>query len=141
MILVAFVATGHVWAQQGGCMPGALPRGFELINYGRQWNAWTNRDRSIYLRGFIDGQSHTYTSLENDLPAERREHLRLKTFTFYQTSALLDVMTSLYTDPANTYIGHASMIYIARDKLAGKDIEVLLRNARQNDCGITEVGR
>jgi hypothetical protein len=72
---------------------------------------------------------------------ERRERLRLKTFTFYKNSALLDVMTSLYSDPANTYIGYAYMIYIARDKLAGKDIEALLRNARRNGCGATETGR
>jgi hypothetical protein len=50
-------------------------------------------------------------------------------------SALLDVMTSLYSDPANTYIALGSMIYIARDELAGKDIEGLLRHARQNDGG------
>jgi hypothetical protein len=50
-------------------------------------------------------------------------------------------MTSLYADPANTFIAHSSMIYIARDKLGGKDIETLLRKARQNDCGLTETGR
>jgi hypothetical protein len=112
-----------------------------LVNYGRQWNAWSNRDRSIYLIGFVDGQSQTYISLEDDLPAERRERLRLQTFTFYNTSTLRDVMTSLYSDPANTYIAHGSMVYIARDKLGGKDIEVLLRTARQKDCGYTETGR
>jgi hypothetical protein len=122
-------------------MPGALPPGFELIYYGRQWNTWSNTDRSIYLIGFVDGQSRTYNSLLYDLPAERREPLRLKTFTFYRNGALLDVMTSLYSDPANTYIALGSMVYVARDKLAGKDIEVLLRNARRNDCGATEVGR
>jgi hypothetical protein len=142
LILVVSVARG-VSAQpsQDSCMPGSLPHGFELIDYGRQRNTWSNRDRFIYLTGFVDGQSHTYMSLQDDLPAERRSPLRQKTFTFYRTSTLLDVMTSLYSDPANTYIAHSSMIYIARDKLAGKDIESLLRNARQNDCGAVEVGR
>jgi hypothetical protein len=55
---------------------------------------------------------------------ERRDRLRKETFTFYDTSALLDVMTSLYADPANTYIAYTSMVYIARDKLAGKDVQV-----------------
>jgi hypothetical protein len=143
MILVVFVAAGRVSAQSEppSCMPGAGPRGFELINYGRQWNAWSNGSRSTYLGGFVDGQSQTYMSLEGDLPAERRERLRLQTFTFYNTSALVDVMTSLYSDPANTYIAYGSMIYIARDKLAGKNFEVLLRTARQKDCGYTETGR
>ena len=114
---------------------------YELVNYGREWNAWSNGSRSIYLEGFVDGQSHTYLLLQNDLPAERREPLRLQTFTFYESSALRDVMTSLYSDPANTYVSYDSMVYIARDKLGGKDVEAALRNARQKDCGYTETRR
>jgi hypothetical protein len=40
-------------------------------------------------------------------------------------------MTDLYRDPANTLIQFAAMIYIARDKLDGKDVEPALRAARQ----------
>jgi hypothetical protein len=122
-------------------MPGGVPPGFELLNYGQRWNTWSNRDRFIYLTGFVEGQSHTAMSLEDALPAESRERLVRKTFTFYRTNTLLDVMTSLYADPANTFVTHAAMLYMAGDKLAGKDIEVSLRNARQNDCGAIEIKR
>jgi hypothetical protein len=80
-------------------------------------------------------------SLEDALPAESRERVVRKTFTFYGTNTLLDVITSLYADPANTFVTHAAMVYMARDKLAGKEIEASLRNARQNDCGAIEIRR
>jgi hypothetical protein len=107
----------------------------ELFNYGREWNAWSNVSRSIYLQGFVDGQSNTYLALLNDLPAERREPLRIQTFTFYDSAAIRDVMTNLYSDPANTYIRYDSMVYVARDKLGGKDVEPMLRRAREQDRG------
>ncbi len=103
----------------------------ELFNYGRQWNAWSNVSRSIYLQGFVDGQSNTYWVLSNDLPSARREPLRLQTFTFYEADAIRNVMTNLNSDPANTYIRYDSMVYIGRDKLSGKDIESRLRRARE----------
>ena len=107
----------------------------ELFNYGRQWNGWSNASRSVYLEGFVDGQSNTFLALSNDLPAARREPLRLQTFTFYEADALRDVMTNLYKDPSNTYIRYNSMLYIARDKLGGKDVEPALRLAREKDRG------
>jgi len=107
----------------------------ELFNYGREWNTWSNVSRSIYLAGFVDGQSNTYLAVLNDLPPERREALRLQTFTFYESDSLREVMTSLYSDPANTYIRHDAMVYIARDKLDGKDVEPTLRRARKQDQG------
>jgi hypothetical protein len=100
------------------------------FNYGRRWNAWSLLSRSIYLEGFRDGQSHAYFALVDDLPQARRESIRLATFTFYDADALGSVMTSLYADPANTYIQHDDMVYIARDKLSGKDVELALRSAR-----------
>src|SRR5262249_61232308 len=105
------------------------------FNYGRTWDAWSNEVRSIFLRGFVEGQSKTYMTLEKDLPEERREPLKRQTFMFYDSNVLRNVMTSLYSDPANTYIAYGSMFYISRDRLEGKDVAVALRNARQKDCG------
>lgn len=87
-------------------------------------------NRSIYLEGFRDGQSRTYFAVMNDLPVARREPLQLATFTTYDTDVLGNVMTSLYADPANTYIQNDDMVYLARDKIGGKDVESALRDAR-----------
>jgi len=124
-ILAACFATGHPAPQD------------DLFNFGRQWKAWSNESRLIYLEGFVDGQSNTYLALSGDLPKERRESLRLQVFTFYDADALRDVMSSLYADPANTFIRHDSMVYIARDKLSGKDIEQALLRAREHDRAYT----
>jgi len=100
------------------------------FNYGRRWSSWSPLNRSIYLEGFRDGQSHAYFALVDDLPPGRREPLRLMTFTLYDADALGNVITSLYTDPANAYIQNDDMVYIARDKLSGIDVDPELRTAR-----------
>ena len=123
VIILASFASANISAQD------------ELVNYGRDWKRWPNAARSIYLDGFIDGQSKTYFALRADLPPNRQEPLRNETFTFYGTDALRDVMTSFYSDPANTYISFGSMIYVARDKLSGKDVEPMLREARKSGRG------
>lgn len=109
----------------------------ELANYGRTWNRWPNAIRSIYIEGFVDGQSHTFITVMDDLNVtdKQREALRVKSFVMYQPEPLRDVMTNLYSDPANTYVGFDWMIYIARDKLSGKDVEPELREARRTGRG------
>jgi hypothetical protein len=134
-LLVSFAVPA--WAQTG-CTPGAMGAGYELVDAGRQWSLWSQLDRLIYLEGFVDGQSNTFQLLSPDLPADRQKALTQRTFTFYKKSPLADVMTSLYSDPANTYISPSSMVYIARDKLAGKQIGASLREARQKDCSFTK---
>lgn len=111
-----------------------LPQGYELVNSGKFWNALSKIDRSFYLIGFVDGESDVYLKVMNDIPPARLESLRSQTATMYDNASIRDVMTNLYSDPANTYIKIESMIYIARDKLSGKDVEPLVRNARENDC-------
>ena len=43
---------------------------------------------------------------------------------------LSNVITSLYDDPANTYVSRSDIIPIARDKIAGQPIEDRLLRAR-----------
>jgi hypothetical protein len=111
------------------------PPNYDLVNYGREWKSLSDASRSLYLEGFMDGFSATYRAVFNDLSGERRESLRLETAVLFERDAIRDVMKSLYSDPANTYIRYNSMVYIARDKLGGKDIDKTLRDARKNDHG------
>jgi hypothetical protein len=41
------------------------------------------------------------------------------------------VMTDLYRDPANACVALVDMVYIARDRLEGKDVEKSLGDARR----------
>lgn len=115
--------------------------GQSLVNFGHEWTAWSDGERSIYLEGFIDGQGHTFFLFWNVVSPARRAALRLQSFTFYDRNAIRDVMSSLYSDPANTYITFDAMVYIARDKLSGKDIEMNLRHARQEECAFADTTR
>jgi hypothetical protein len=108
------------------------------VDFGTEWRSWTNTLRTIYLDGFMSGQSSTFLAVYNDLPVDRREVIRKATFLFYDIPAIAAVMTDLYKDPANTFIRHGAMVYIARDKLSGRDAEPMLRYSRENDCGFTE---
>ena len=106
----------------------------DRINYGREWRTWTDTIRQIYVEGFMSGQADTYLAVFNDLPNDRREPLRKALFLFHGLGPIADVMTDLYKDPANTFIRYGAMVYIARDKLSGRDVEPMLRNSRENDC-------
>ena len=106
--------------------------GFEPINSARSWKSWNSFERVLYLRGFVDGSSrvllHFRPADEKAIQTAQAAALR------YDFSQIRDVMTNLYSDPANAYIGLGAMVFIARDKLDGKNAEVLLTRARQNDC-------
>src|SRR5205823_6846189 len=103
------------------------------VNFGEAWKSWPNDVRVVYLQGFMDGQSETHLAYFNVLPPKSREALARRTFLRYDLPILRDVITDLYRDPANTYIRLAVMIYIARDKLDGIEIEQRLRYARAKE--------
>jgi hypothetical protein len=105
--------------------------GMEPINSGRVWKSWNSFGRGLYLQGFQDGAFSIVFHLgQPSVDAKTMQATALR----YDLSQIGDVMTNLYSDPANAYIGLSAMVYIARDKLDGKNAEELLVNARQNDC-------
>ena len=108
----------------------------QRFDYGAQWKSWTEDSRAAWVIGFVAGQDSTFVVVRPDLPPKVREPLRLKTSTLYDENAVRDAITTLYDDPANTYIRCNVMIYIARDKLAGKDIGRILKTAREKDTGV-----
>ena len=105
-------------------IPGAEP-----INSARLWKGWNSSDRLLYLWGFRDGLSQVAIHLL-ETPNETTRAAALR----YELSQISEVITNLYSDPANAYIRLGAMVFIARDKLDGKNAEQLLTWARQNDC-------
>jgi hypothetical protein len=106
----------------------------ELFQYGTRWLAWSELERRIYLFGFVDGGS-VYLDFVFRQPEQVRKEVLDRAAVKYDDEVLSPVITSLYRDPANVYIRTDSMVYIARDKLAGQDVEPRLRTARRTDCG------
>ena len=106
------------------------------INFGSMWKGWSNEVRLIYLDGFIGGRSETFLVVFDSLSPEARGSLRLRTTVLYNPDVLRDVMTDLYSDPANTFVRFEVMVYIARDKLSGREVESRLRSAREQEYAI-----
>ena len=59
------------------------------------------------------------------------ENIRLKTATIFDENKIIDVITNLYKDPANSYVWFQDMVYIARDSLSGKDVTKAILEARK----------
>lgn len=86
--------------------PSACQQIRNKVELGTRWKSWTPAQRELYLEGFRDGESHTFvrTVISSDMPASRKERLRVATALFYEGHVLASVMTDFYRDPANTYI-------------------------------------
>jgi len=112
----------------------AFAGSFELYKYGTHWLQWDEHEREIYLLGLVDGGA-VYADFMLRQPPSVRKRVGETTAVMYGSDVLSPVMTSLYGDPANIYIRYNSMVFIARDKIAGKNIDGTLREARQRDCG------
>ena len=110
------------------------------FNYGVLWNSFSKDVRLVYLKGFKDGIGHAYhTALFTWIgpeeawkkpESERVKAVREAIFVMFDVDAVSVVMTELYKDPVNTFIDFLSMVYLARDKLQGEDIEKRLREKR-----------
>jgi hypothetical protein len=114
----------------------------DIQDYSKIWKAWGKGGQRAYICGFIDGGGYTMrTVLDEIFASDKRgskvpklfyENVRIKTATLYDESKIIDIITSLYKDPANSYIWFQEMVYIARDSLSGKDITTAILEARRS---------
>jgi hypothetical protein len=113
------------------------------MNYGQLWLELDSTDRNIFLLGLRDGILYSGnnilsddTSGLKDLSDIKKEMLSVYIFKRYNDFndnmfVLKDIITSLYKEPANSYIRYIEMIDIAMKRLKGEDIEPLLQKARE----------
>jgi len=120
------------------------------INYGKVWLEASDLSKAYCIAGFVAGmdlwgikvlpiltskiEKRLLTSEENEVILELTE---LRSY-FGGLSENTDgarnfynIITSIYEDPANTYIMACKIILFAYKKLKGEDIEPLLREARK----------
>jgi hypothetical protein len=113
----------------------------DMQDYGKIWTAWGKDGQTAYIWGFIDGGAHALQTVMSEIivsdkrggkvPKSFYENIRLKTATLYDENKIIDVVTNLYKDPANSYIWFNDMIYIACDSLSGKDVSKAILEARK----------
>ena len=114
----------------------------DMQDYNKIWKAWGKRGQTAYIWGFIDGGGYAMrTVLDEIFASDKRgskapkafyENIRVKTATLYDESKIIDVITNLYKEPANSYIWIQDMVYIARDSLSGKDVTTAILEARRS---------
>ena len=130
VLSVWLIASGVIRAQ-----------GDEPYNYAVFWRSWDAVAREAYIHGVVDGTGSTYfTAAQEWLGVSRLTSkpepanvtkVRERVFLREVESQVPPVVTDLYRDPANAYIVLIDMVYVARDKLEGKNIDAPLTAARK----------
>ena len=130
VLLLVPLGLPHTGSSQGI----TLPPGATWFDFGKAWRTSSEVARQAYLSGFMDGADRGYHQTldllgkgwtrEQFMPAYEATHPP------YDVDVLSRVISSFYSDPANTFILRSALIDIARAKLDGKDVEPLLRAAR-----------
>lgn len=115
---------------------------WQQSNEAQIWNAWTNPVKDTYLKGFQEGAVVAYFKageswlqpgeLSQKPETNKVKKARESIFLLLDIEVIRDVMSNLYEDPANQYVQIFDMVYIARDKLRGENIDEALRKARKN---------
>jgi hypothetical protein len=113
----------------------------EMQDYSKIWKAWGRDGQTAYIWGFIDGGGHAMQTVMSEIIASDKqggkvpqnfyENIRVKTATLYDENKIIEIITNLYKDPANSYILFQDMVYIARDSLSGKDVTKAILDARK----------
>lgn len=126
-----------------------------LIPFGEFWLKISVGDKGSYIAGFVGGIDLCGLKLFPILTSKTKSDIKLLDFLtreekdvilelidlrFYFNSLegdvdgfknIINIVTDLYKDPANTYIPACKMIEFAYKKLKGEDMEPLLREARK----------
>lgn len=120
----------------------------EPYNYAELWQSWNIVAREAYISGVVDGIAKAYfvtmTTVVPDKfaktspPAEVKKTTD-KLFVRYTRDQIRDVITDLYKDPANAFIGTLDMFFLARDKIEGKDIGKDLMESRKKAMDIHQL--
>lgn len=121
----------------------------EIQDYSKIWKTWGRDGQTAYIWGFIDGGTavsltamEEYISLGKGAPKAigvLLDNTGKKTATLFDEDKLIDVISNLYKDPANSYILFGDMVYIARDSLSGKDVTKAILKARKNAIATHEL--
>lgn len=113
----------------------------DRFNYGDVWKRWDNYTRYVFIWGFQDGGSSTHLIAgkywlndgdwfkEPELPKVKA--VREETALLFDLEVIRDVATELYGDPANSFIPFSRMIFLARNKIRGDDIDESIREERK----------
>lgn len=109
----------------------------ERYDYAARWKAWDIDSRTAYVAGVTEAIPFalftTAGSLTNKPPAKEVLAIALVLKCGYpiERKKIVEVITDIYQDPANSYIDTTRLFLFAQDKIQGKDISKALETARR----------
>lgn len=119
----------------------ASPSPVKPYDYAALWRSWPTPAQERYVQGFSDAITVAYLeaslawlpSKERTASSNSKRVRRVRDRLFLQQSPerIPEVMTGLYQDPANAHVFLTDMVFVARDKMKGKDFHTSLRKARK----------
>ena len=122
--------------------PDLTLRAEEPVNYAALWRSLGSVGHVAYLRGVVDGTFNAYKTAGQEWlgsgylfvtpEPENVRRVREKVSVGELAPQIPVVITDLYSDPANAYIELIHMVFIARDKIEGKNVEERLQDARKH---------
>jgi hypothetical protein len=108
-------------------------------DHGKYWNSFSQEQKEAYVIGVRDGletgvfntvqllEEQSGKKLISDATAKPLLDILLLDL---DPEVLSKIITSLYQDPANSYVNLDDMMFIANSKLKGRPIDDSLRTAR-----------
>lgn len=107
------------------------------FDYAARWKAWDVYTRTAYVAGVTEAISVAFFTTKGNLTKKPslQEEFRimdiLKFGSAIEKKKVIEVMTDIYQDPANSYIDTVKIFVLAHDKIEGKDISKSLEDARR----------
>ena len=109
----------------------------EPFDYAARWKAWDVYTRTAYMIGVDEGISTAFFTTIGNLtkePSPKEQVLIMEILKFgsaIERKKIIEVMTDIYQDPANSYIETTKIFILAQEKIEGKDISKSLEDARR----------
>jgi hypothetical protein len=117
----------------------SIAKADEPYDYAARWNTWDVYTRTAYVIGVTEGISTAFFTTKGNLtkkPTPKEELLIMDILNFgsgIERKKIIEVMTDLYQDPANSYIETTKIFLYAQERIKGKDISRALENARRQE--------
>jgi len=109
----------------------------EGYDYSARWKAWDINIQRSYIIGVKEGIEVGYFTTIGNLSKDASPNDEIKIMNILKygssidTNKIIEVMSDMYNDPANSYINNVKMFVLAQDKIEGKDISKLLEVERE----------
>jgi len=109
----------------------------EGYDYSARWKAWDTYTRIVYIIGMEEGITMAYFMTIGNLskkPSSKEQDNILHILKFdssIKVDKIVEVMTDIYQNPANSYIDTVKVFMLAQDKIEGNDISKRLEDERR----------